>query len=90
MNIGETVPLSLEHEQRVGKLLSHLCFSLLGEYATSIEDDEQLVERRLVEGAVAEAVKFRLSRKRCLKQVIALLDKGSSSTCSGAGRLKEV
>lgn len=70
MNIGETVPLSLGHEQRVGQLLSHLCFSMLGNYATSIKDDEELLAQNQVQGAVAQAVKFRLSRKRCLQQVI--------------------
>ena len=70
INIGEGVPLSCEHEQRVGRVLCAACDSLLAGFATPLHADEEALEAE-PEGDHASrrlqlSIRSRLSRKRCL------------------------
>jgi len=77
INIGESVPISCDHERRVGQVLSQLCGGLLAESATSATEDEAILHalERASTGLDARAthtdrvracVHARLSRKRAL------------------------
>lgn len=70
INIGEGVPLSCDHEQRVGQLLHEVCTQTLAQFATSIEADETLLEDLMRSehqpSRFQFAVRSRLSRKRAL------------------------
>ena len=70
INIGEGVPLSCEHEERVGRVLCAACDSLLAGFATPLHADEEALEAE-PEGDHASrrlqlSIRSRLSRKRCL------------------------
>lgn len=68
MNIGETVPLNVDHEQRVGKLLCSSSETLLKQFPTNIAEDEEILKREGLPNRLRQSVNSRLSRKRCLKE----------------------
>lgn len=67
--IGEGTPLSVSHERRVGEVLARACELVLGGFATAAPADEALLETGLA-ARHREAVRSRLSRKRCLAAVL--------------------
>ena len=90
INIGESVPLSCDHEQRVGRLLRTTCHLLLNSFATSLEEDEALLTSLPEEAGetadaaaggigAAEAASATRRRRQCLHSRISR--KRCLSTC---------
>lgn len=99
ISIGEAVPLSVEHERRVGAVLSSACAELLDGFATSLEHDQylllELTSRPRQDGQEEEArarrghaLRSRISRKRCLSACRAMCDAWVERPTAAGGTLR--
>lgn len=104
ISIGEAVPLSVEHERRVGAVLSRACAELLEGFATGLEQDEALLlelasrppQHEATRDELAEearrrqgfALRSRISRKRCLEACRAMCDAWVERPTAAGGTLR--
>lgn len=74
LSIGEGVCLSVAHERRTGEVLVAACDELLEDFPTSAEEDEATLaglDEEHGPDRLRQALRSRLSRKRCLADVRA-------------------